>query len=175
MLGSWTEAEFGKEGKSLHRDWIYLHIAGRRETKGERGWCKAAITVRSVWLFPLVEHSRRGVGSGFLSPKPACFPGGSGSYAANLLRLEQGFGHGRATGCAGAVSPPHPTPSPATAPSLKGLGQRTGSLRSTPTPALATVQSPRALEGGKTQSVCQVAVAGSGIANLFLHSGKAKL
>lgn len=108
MLGSWTEAEFGKEGKSLHRDWIYLHIAGRRETKGERGWCKAAITVRSVWLFPLVEHSRRGVGSGFLSPKPACFPGGSGSYAADLLRLEQGFGHGRATGCAGAVFPPPP-------------------------------------------------------------------
>lgn len=31
-------------GESLHRDWIYLHIAGRRESNGERSWCKAAIT-----------------------------------------------------------------------------------------------------------------------------------
>lgn len=30
-------------GESLHRGWIYLHIAGRRDPT-ERGWCKAAIT-----------------------------------------------------------------------------------------------------------------------------------
>lgn len=88
----------------------------------------------------------------------------------DLLRLEQGFGHGRATGCAGAVSP---VPRQLTL--LRGLGRCTASLRSTPTPSLATIQSPRTLEGGKTLCVFQVAVAGSGIANLFFHSVEAKL
>lgn len=137
------------------------------EDPRERGWCKAAITVRSVWLFPFWNHSGPGVGSGFLSPLN---PGGSGSYPEDLLRLERGFGHCRATVCAGAVSP---VPRQLTL--LRGSGRRTASLRSTPTPALATIQPPRAEEGGRTQSVFQVAVADSGIANLFLHSVKAKL
>lgn len=50
-------------GESLHRGWIYLHIAGRREFNGERGWCKAAITVRRVRLFDSRRRSRRVVGN----------------------------------------------------------------------------------------------------------------
>lgn len=134
LLGSWTEAECGKKEKFASGLDLFAHRR-KEENPKERGWCRAAITVRSVWLFPSWSHSQPRVGSGFFSPlKPVGFPGGSGSSPADSFCLGQGFSHGRAAGCIGTVSPTPGHRSP--------LGVRGGEpapLPPAPTSALAAI------------------------------------
>lgn len=85
-LGSWTEAEFGKkEGGKVCIGAGIICKSQEEETPTERGWCKAAITVRRVRFFPLpapgpARRGQHGVGAagperGLPEASRRCLPG----------------------------------------------------------------------------------------------------